>query len=126
MLLSFEGEVKLTDFGIARSRDARRPTGGISGTIPFMSPEQARGEPVDLRSDVFSAGVVLYALLSGECPFGEEDTGGTLEQVRLCRYKPPCGSNGSSASSRCCDARSTRTRDSGFPARARSPTRSTS
>ena len=78
MLVSFEGEVKLTDFGVARSRDARRPMVGISGTIPFMSPEQTRGEPVDLRSDVFSAGVVLYALLAGECPFGEADAGETL------------------------------------------------
>ena len=89
VLLSFEGEVKLTDFGVARSRDANRPTVGISGTIPFMSPEQARGDRVDPRSDVFSAGVLLYALLSGECPFGEEDTERTLEQVRLCHYKPP-------------------------------------
>ncbi len=89
VLLSFEGEVKLTDFGVARSRDANRPTVGISGTIPFMSPEQARGDRVDPRSDVFSAGVLLYALLSGECPFGEEDTERTLEQVRLCCYKPP-------------------------------------
>ena len=89
VLLSFEGEVKLTDFGVARSRDANRPIVGISGTIPFMSPEQARGDRVDPRSDVFSAGVLLYALLSGECPFGEEDTERTLEQVRLCCYKPP-------------------------------------
>ena len=89
VLLSFEGEVKLTDFGVARSRDANRPAVGISGTIPFMSPEQARGDRVDPRSDVFSAGVLLYALLSGECPFGEEDTERTLEQVRLCHYKPP-------------------------------------
>jgi len=88
VLLSFEGEVKLTDFGVARSRDARRPTVGISGTIPFMSPEQARGEPVDPRSDVFSAGVVLYTLLTGACPFGEEDTERTLEEVRRCRYRP--------------------------------------
>jgi eukaryotic-like serine/threonine-protein kinase len=88
VLLSFEGEVKLTDFGVARSRDARRPAVGISGTIPFMSPEQARGDRVDPRSDVFSAGVLLYALLSGECPFGEEDTERTLEQVRQCRDVP--------------------------------------
>jgi eukaryotic-like serine/threonine-protein kinase len=91
VLVSFEGEVKLTDFGIARSRDARRPMVGISGTIPFMSPEQARGERVDLRSDVFSAGVLLYALLSGSCPFGDEDSEGTLVQVQLCRYRPPSG-----------------------------------
>jgi serine/threonine-protein kinase len=91
VLVSFEGEVKLTDFGVARSRDARRPTEGISGTIPFMSPEQTRGEPLDLRSDVFSAGVVLYTLLAGECPFGEEDTGETLYAIQCCNYRPPSG-----------------------------------
>lgn len=89
VLVSFEGEVKLADFGVARWRDANRPAVGISGTIPFMSPEQARGDRVDLRSDVFSSGVLLYALLTGECPFGEEDSEHTLEQVRLCRYRPP-------------------------------------
>src|SRR6185295_15346717 len=68
-----------------------RVTEGISGTIPFMSPEQTRGEPVDLRSDVFSAGVLLYTLLAGECPFGEEDTGETLSEIQLCRYRPPTG-----------------------------------
>ena len=91
VLVSFEGEVKLTDFGVARSRDARRPTEGISGTIPFMSPEQTRGEAVDLRSDVFSAGVLLYTLLAGECPFGEDDTGETLSAIQLCAYRPPTG-----------------------------------
>ena len=94
VLVSFEGEVKLTDFGVARSRDVRRPAVGISGTIPFMSPEQTRGEPVDLRSDVFSAGVVLYTLLAGECPFGEEDTGETLAEIQSCRYRPPIGLEG--------------------------------
>ncbi len=91
VLVSFEGEVKLADFGVARSRDARRPTVGISGTIPFMSPEQTRGEAVDLRSDVFSAGVVLYTLLAGACPFGETDDGDTLYEIQLCRYRPPAG-----------------------------------
>src|SRR6478672_6996795 len=89
VLVSFEGEVKLTDFGVARSRDVRRPAVGISGTIPFMSPEQTRGEPVDLRSDVFSAGVLLYTLLAGECPFGEEDSGETLAEIQRCLYRPP-------------------------------------
>jgi serine/threonine protein kinase len=88
VLLSFEGEVKLADFGVARSRDARRPMVGISGTIPFMSPEQTRGEAVDLRSDVFSAGVLLYTLLAGQCPFGEADDGTTLYEIQLCRYRP--------------------------------------
>src|SRR5262245_20233369 len=91
VLVSFEGEVKLTDFGVARSRDVRRPMVGISGTIPFMSPEQTRGEPLDLRSDVFSAGVVLYTLLAGECPFGEEDSGQTLYEIQRCQYRSPTG-----------------------------------
>jgi tRNA A-37 threonylcarbamoyl transferase component Bud32 len=82
VLLSFEGEVKLTDFGVARSRDARRSALEICGTIPFMSPEQARGERVDPRSDVFSAGVVLFALLTGACPFGDLGDAETLERVR--------------------------------------------
>ena len=90
VLVSFEGEVKLTDFGVARSRDVRRPTVGISGTIPFMSPEQTRGEPVDLRSDVFSAGVLLYTLLAGECPFGEEDSGTTLYEIGRASCRKEC------------------------------------
>lgn len=88
VLLSFEGEVKLTDFGVARSRDARRPNVGISGTIPFMAPEQARGERVDARSDVFSAGLLLHALLTGAAPLGEEDDEETLERVRAGVVEP--------------------------------------
>ncbi len=83
VLISFEGEVKLADFGVARSRDARPAAPGIAGTISFMSPEQARGERVDVRSDVFSSGVLLYALLTGACPFGEADDAHTLERVRV-------------------------------------------
>jgi serine/threonine-protein kinase len=89
LLLSFEGEVKLTDFGVARSRDARSPSIGICGTIPFMSPEQARGDRVDTRSDVFSAGVVLSTLLCGAAPFGDGDTERTLERVRHARHQGP-------------------------------------
>ncbi|MGC4122647.1 MAG: serine/threonine-protein kinase [Myxococcales bacterium] len=82
VLLSFEGEVKLTDFGVARSRDAQRPQVGISGTVPFMSPEQARGQKLDVRSDVFSAGLLLFALVAGASPWGEEDDEATLLRVR--------------------------------------------
>ena len=89
VLLSFEGEVKLTDFGVARSRAARQSEPGITGTIPFMSPEQARGDSVDLRSDVYSSGVLLYALLTGSCPFGEEDTMRTVELLRKGTPVPP-------------------------------------
>ena len=125
VLVSFEGEVKLTDFGVARSRDVRRPIEGISGTNPFMSPEQTRGEPVDLRSDVFSAGVVLYTLLAGECPFGEEDTGETLAEIQLCRIGRRRASSARAVRALLRRALARRARDR-LPARARSPTRSTS
>ncbi len=64
ILLSLDGEVKVTDFGVAvlgsDSSDKRR------GTLQYMSPEQARGEPIDARADVFSLGLVLHELLGGE------------------------------------------------------------
>jgi eukaryotic-like serine/threonine-protein kinase len=71
VLLSFEGEVKLTDFGIARSRAGSQlsSAGDICGTIPFMSPEQAHGQSVDARSDIFSVGTMLYAMATGVHPF---------------------------------------------------------
>ena len=70
VLLSFEGEVKLCDFGIARAAEvAAAPNPAldeaIQGKAGYMSPEQAWGEPVDGRSDVFAAGVILWELLAG-------------------------------------------------------------
>lgn len=62
ILLSWDGGVKLVDFGIARARDVDEEAGVIKGKFAYMSPEQARGEPVDNRSDVFAAGIVLYEL----------------------------------------------------------------
>lgn len=66
ILVSYTGEVKLTDFGIARVAAAVSETrpGVLTGRIPYMSPEQARGEPLDRRSDIYSAGVVLWELLA--------------------------------------------------------------
>ena len=62
VLLSFDGGVKIVDFGIARARDVHEEQGVIKGKFAYMSPEQARGEPVDCRSDVFAAGIVLFEL----------------------------------------------------------------
>jgi serine/threonine protein kinase len=83
VLISREGEVKLTDFGLARSRDRQvRSSAGIKGTFAFMSPEQATGLHVDARTDVFAAGVVLYACILGRSPFEGDGPLQTLERVR--------------------------------------------
>lgn len=62
VLISWDGAVKLTDFGIARARDVHEEEGVVKGKFAYMSPEQARGLAVDRRSDIYSAGIVLYEL----------------------------------------------------------------
>jgi tRNA A-37 threonylcarbamoyl transferase component Bud32 len=76
VLVSYRGEVKLTDFGIAKAdkRVSHTEVGTVKGNAAFMSPEQARGEPVDQRSDIFSAGMVLYYCLSGQLLYRGETT----------------------------------------------------
>jgi serine/threonine-protein kinase len=71
ILLSHEGEVKVTDFGIARAVNAETitETAAVFGTAAYVSPEQAQGETVDRRTDVYSLGCVLYELLAGQQPF---------------------------------------------------------
>src|SRR5689334_19120200 len=66
ILLSGAGEVKLTDFGIAKASTHASVFYKVKGKVGYMSPEQARGEPIDARSDLFSLGVVLYEVLVGE------------------------------------------------------------
>ncbi|MFN0249297.1 MAG: serine/threonine-protein kinase PknK [Kofleriaceae bacterium] len=63
ILCSWDGGVKIVDFGIARARDVHEEQGVIKGKFAYMSPEQGRGEPVDCRSDVFAAGIVLFELV---------------------------------------------------------------
>jgi predicted Ser/Thr protein kinase len=72
VLLNGDGRAKVTDFGIARSRDVEQSvtqTGTVLGTSNYIAPEQASGQPVDEHTDVYSLGVVLYELLTGELPF---------------------------------------------------------
>jgi serine/threonine-protein kinase len=70
ILLDPAGTVKVTDFGIARAGDSQMTeAGSILGTAQYLAPEQARGEAVDLRSDLYSVGVVLYEMVTGAVPF---------------------------------------------------------
>ena len=70
VLVDPEGHVKVTDFGIARAGASQMTEeGSIIGTAQYLSPEQARGTQVDQRSDLYSLGIVLYELLTGEVPF---------------------------------------------------------
>lgn len=76
ILLREDGAAVLTDFGIARASDASRMTrtGAIVGTPHYMSPEQARGQPLDGRADLYSLGIVLHELLLGRVPYQASDS----------------------------------------------------
>ncbi len=95
VLLSFEGEVKLIDFGIAQRAARRRPGEEriLRGKLGYMSPEQARGLPVDRRSDVFAAGVLLHEMLTGRRLFTGDSELAVLEKVRSAAVEPPSRSN---------------------------------
>jgi serine/threonine protein kinase len=91
ILISFEGDVKLVDFGIAKAATKASNTdrGALRGKLLYMSPEQAWGRTIDRRSDVFSLGIVLYEMVTETKPFigaGTELT--ILELVRQCVITP--------------------------------------
>src|ERR671936_2394712 len=80
VLVDPEGRLKVTDFGIARSGASQMTeVGSIIGTAQYLSPEQAKGAPVDQRSDLYSVGIVLYEMLTGKVPF----TGDTPLEIAM-------------------------------------------
>lgn len=83
IMIEDEGRVKVMDFGIAGLPFFSSTIGGMfPGTSPYMSPEQISGQAVDIRSDIFSAGTVLYEALTGERPFTAADTAALSCKIR--------------------------------------------
>lgn len=91
VLISYAGEIKLVDFGIAKATMKARQTavGVIKGKYYYMSPEQAWGDPIDYRSDIFSAGIVLYEMITGQMLYLEEDLHKLLDMARKAEIAPP-------------------------------------
>ncbi|MFQ5841041.1 MAG: serine/threonine protein kinase, partial [Thermodesulfobacteriota bacterium] len=91
ILVSYEGEVKLTDFGIAKAASTTSVTkaGVLKGKVSYMSPEQARGEELDRRSDIFSLGVVFHELLTYRKLFEGESELQILERLKDPHIEPP-------------------------------------
>ncbi len=91
VLISFAGEIKLVDFGIAKATMKARQTavGVIKGKYYYMSPEQAWGDSIDYRSDIFSAGIVLYEMITGQMLYLEEDLHKLLDMARKAEIAPP-------------------------------------
>lgn len=91
VLVTYEGDVKVVDFGIAKAAAAQVSTiaGTLKGKIPYMSPEQCRGEAVDRRSDIFSIGTLLWELTTGKRLFAGENEFAILNRVAKADVPPP-------------------------------------
>ncbi len=91
ILISYEGTVKLIDFGISKasSRLTKTNTGVLKGKFGYMSPEQVKGHPVDGRSDLFALGTCLYEMTTSDRLFRAGGDFETLEKVREARIQPP-------------------------------------
>ena len=91
ILITDSGDIKVTDFGIARaaSSSTMTKTGSILGTAHYISPEQAMGEPVGPASDLYSLGVVLYEMLTGELPYDADTPIGIAMKHVNGHLKPP-------------------------------------
>src|SRR6058998_312180 len=97
VMLDGQGRAKLTDFGVARVTDSdrthaeRTQAGTVVGTPAYMSPEQIQGQRIDRRTDIFSAGIILYQFLTGQKPFTGE--GAWTVQKKIIQDDPPAPSS---------------------------------
>ena len=111
LLVSFEGEVKVCDFGIARANDllgaaeagspAHELGEALKGKAGYMSPEHARGEPIDARADVFAAGIVLWELAAGRRMYKAAEGGFGRSTWRDARAFPSSRATASPARTSC-------------------------
>jgi eukaryotic-like serine/threonine-protein kinase len=87
VMVSFEGEVKVVDFGIAKAETQIENTraGTLKGKFGYMSPEQAEGQQVDMRTDIFALGIVLWELLANDRLFVSNNEVNTLRKIRDCQ-----------------------------------------
>ncbi|MFH0800460.1 MAG: PEGA domain-containing protein [Pseudomonadota bacterium] len=90
VLLSYEGEVKIVDFGIAKAamNISHTMAGILKGKIAYMSPEQAMGKSIDRRTDIFSTGILLYELIAGQKLYTGESQFEVLKKIRTTRITP--------------------------------------
>src|SRR5512135_361495 len=97
IMVGRDGHVKITDFGIARMASAgvRTQTGMVLGSPKYMSPEQVMGKLTDQRSDIFSLGVMLYEMLTGQAPFMGENVNAIMYQTLNAIPQPPSAMNAS-------------------------------
>ena len=91
IMVVHDGHVKITDFGIARmaSSAVHTQTGMVLGSPKYMSPEQVMGKTIDQRSDIFSLGVMLYEMLTGQAPFNGENVNAIMYQTLNAVPAPP-------------------------------------
>jgi serine/threonine protein kinase len=95
VVVSFDGEVKILDFGIAKAAQRLSAThpGAVRGKFGYLSPEQASGKPVDRRADIFAAGTVLWELLTMKRLFGTGTEAQALDNIRKAVVEPPSSIN---------------------------------
>ena len=91
IMIDSEGKVYIMDFGVAKSQEAHEigPEKKIIGTPPYISPEQAKAEKVDQRSDIYSLGIIIYEMLTGKRPFEADTIDGYIQKHLTEDPQPP-------------------------------------